>query len=136
MKFGKNKSDLDRFGCFGNQQNTTIEVDVLDEGFVGLFQLLIRLQLSFGVSASKLAQGARQSIGFQFDVKDSMLGAVLKYKDLQVGRVDGRLTRAPVQHKLFSSGSGLDGDGRDQLGVLSQFAAHHPEIDRGRSRPA
>ena len=29
-------------------------------------------------------QGARQSIGFQFDVKDSMLGAVLKYKDLQV----------------------------------------------------
>ena len=31
-----------------------------------------------------LRQGARQSIGFQFDVKDSMLGAVLKYKDLQV----------------------------------------------------
>lgn len=27
--------------------------------------------------------GARQSIGFQFDVKDAMLGAVLKYKDLQ-----------------------------------------------------
>ncbi|CAL1153819.1 unnamed protein product [Cladocopium goreaui] len=31
----------------------------------------------------KESKGARQSIGFQFDVKDSMLGAVLKYKDLQ-----------------------------------------------------
>ena len=35
-------------------------------------------------SARGEPQGARQSIGFQFDVKDSMLGAVLKYKDLQV----------------------------------------------------
>lgn len=31
----------------------------------------------------KESKGARQSIGFQFYVKDSMLGAVLKYKDLQ-----------------------------------------------------
>ena len=39
---------------------------------------------SFRATCCDDRQGARQSIGFQFDVKDSMLGAVLKYKDLQV----------------------------------------------------
>lgn len=36
-----------------------------------------------GKEATESKSNARQSIGFQFDVKDAMLGAVLKYKDLQ-----------------------------------------------------
>lgn len=38
------------------------------------------------------------------------------------------------KRSMCVSGSGFDGDGCDQLGVLPQFATHYLEIDSGRSR--
>eukprot|EP00435_Cladocopium_sp_Y103_P064103 s177_g25.t1 len=71
----------------------------------------------------KESKGARQSIGFQFDVKDSMLGAVLKYKDLQeVVLMEMGVINLEFYHNLQHITLRLtveDPDQRDQLLTLA-----------------